>query len=48
MESEDEESKGDKKKTEVIKLLPQNNITNVVNTMVNTSAMKNISLKAKE
>lgn len=44
---EDGETKGDKKKNEVIKLLPQNNINSVVTTMVTTSAMKNISLKAK-
>lgn len=29
-------------------LLPQNNINSVVNTMVNSSAMRNISTKAKE
>jgi hypothetical protein len=31
-----------------MKLLPNNNINSVVAQMVNTSAMKNISLKAKE
>jgi hypothetical protein len=30
-----------------MKLLPQNNINNIVSTMVNSSAMKNISIKAK-
>jgi len=30
-----------------MKLLPQNNINNVVSTLITTSAMKNISLKAK-
>lgn len=31
-----------------MKLLPQNNINSIVSTMINTSAMKNISTKAKE
>jgi hypothetical protein len=31
-----------------MKLLPQNNINSVVSTLINTSAMKNISTKAKE
>jgi len=30
-----------------MKLLPQNTITSVVSTLVNSSAMKNISTKAK-
>ncbi len=30
-----------------MKLLPQNNISSIVSGMVNTSAMKNISTKAK-
>ena len=47
-EAEEGEARGEKKKNEVIKLLPQNNINSVVSTMVTTSAMKNISLKAKE
>lgn len=44
----DNEQKGDRRKNEVTKLLPENNITSFVNSLVATSAMKNISTKAKE
>ena len=45
---EEGEHKGEKKKNEIIKLVPQNNLNSVVSTMINSSAMKNISRKAQE
>jgi len=44
----EDEHKGDKKKNEIIRLLPHNNVNNAVSAIVISSAMKNISLKAKE